>query len=301
MKHILKVLLVLLMFAAVASATTLHVGAGQTYSTIPEAFANVVAGDTIEIHEGTYTEFPNVSGSGTNLNNITFQRHGDDVVVIDLASYIYMRYRTGNKFIGLIFDFADTGGHGIYLRSSTHYTQFIDCVFYGAASAGIYAYGGSGWITGIVVDNCTFYNLRHGHPAQQLCFSTVVTDCLFVNNTTACNAISNYSVHGGDLCVLEQYHRRGRLCRHRHGVSDQCRTVLRVHKHCQCRFSGPFGRYPAKYHGRSLQRLVHGCTRPGLLSACAVMPARFLWAMWPDLTAWVKRTWTAAWICMTLT
>ena len=62
----------------------------------------------------------------------TFQRYGNDKVVIDLSSYIYLRYRTGNKFDGLIFDATDTGGHAVYLRSSAHYTKFNNCVFYNA-------------------------------------------------------------------------------------------------------------------------------------------------------------------------
>ena len=53
-----------LMVASVACGSILSVGTGQTYSTITDAFSNVAAGDTIEIHEGTYTEFPNLSGAG---------------------------------------------------------------------------------------------------------------------------------------------------------------------------------------------------------------------------------------------
>ncbi|MBW2254756.1 MAG: hypothetical protein JRI25_09195 [Deltaproteobacteria bacterium] len=46
----------LILAASQASAATLDVGAGQTYSTVEEAVAQTQSGDEILIHEGTYTE-----------------------------------------------------------------------------------------------------------------------------------------------------------------------------------------------------------------------------------------------------
>ncbi len=45
----------LVLYRMPAEATVLNVGAGQTYGTIAEAVAAASAGDTIDVHAGTYT------------------------------------------------------------------------------------------------------------------------------------------------------------------------------------------------------------------------------------------------------
>jgi len=47
--------LAIMAFASTVMAATLEVGAGKTYSTIPEAVTASVAGDTILVYGGTYT------------------------------------------------------------------------------------------------------------------------------------------------------------------------------------------------------------------------------------------------------
>lgn len=49
-------LLLLLLIGGYANAATLHVGSGQTYTTIASAISASSGGDTIIIHEGTYNE-----------------------------------------------------------------------------------------------------------------------------------------------------------------------------------------------------------------------------------------------------
>ena len=46
----------LVLYRTPAEATVLNVGAGQTYGTIADAVGAAAAGDTIDVHAGTYTD-----------------------------------------------------------------------------------------------------------------------------------------------------------------------------------------------------------------------------------------------------
>ncbi len=90
-----KTILILIIFFSFfglvenSQAAELHVGSGQTYSTIASAITASSSGDTIYIHEGTYNEKSLVPKSGTdNANRTTLIRvTGENKPVIGAASY----------------------------------------------------------------------------------------------------------------------------------------------------------------------------------------------------------------------
>jgi len=88
----------------------LHVGSGQTYSTIQDAIDAAFDGDTIFVHNGTYNEMVHIS----EFNGLTLQGEGADCTIID-SNGIFM----GNGAINLmnsenvsISGFNITGGFG---------------------------------------------------------------------------------------------------------------------------------------------------------------------------------------------
>ncbi len=73
------VLILGLVFVGLVSGAELHVGAGQSYSTISSAIASSSSGDIIYIHEGTYYENNLIPMGGTTLSGVD----GEDLPVID--------------------------------------------------------------------------------------------------------------------------------------------------------------------------------------------------------------------------
>ena len=81
----MKRLILALLLTAAAHAATLHVGTGQTYTTIQAACTAAVAGDTVFVHAagspyaGCNIAPPHVSGTAT--NRITIMAENSSVVV----------------------------------------------------------------------------------------------------------------------------------------------------------------------------------------------------------------------------
>lgn len=173
--------------ASMTTALDLHVGMDQTYSTITDAFAATRAttqSDTIIIHEGVYTEFPDLWANNTRKNK-TFQRFGEDKVVVKLSTAI--RHRSdGMDFIGIIFDATDID----YVYSSAakaSHIVFRDCIFIGATSGAILlnATSNNGPMDDIVIENCTFINCVTGFRPRGVVTNSRVSNCIFVDHTTA--------------------------------------------------------------------------------------------------------------------
>lgn len=84
----MKTLLLILLLPAAAFAqctgSPCQVGAGQTYTTIGACLSAANAGQTCNVHAGTYTENPSIP-AGTVGNYITLQANGSDTVTINGA------------------------------------------------------------------------------------------------------------------------------------------------------------------------------------------------------------------------
>ena len=78
-------------FVSGAVAATLHVGSGQTYTTIEDAYDAADAGDEIIIHAGVYDGV--TMSSDDDKDNLTFRRYGNDKVIWRDRNYI--RYKDG--------------------------------------------------------------------------------------------------------------------------------------------------------------------------------------------------------------
>ncbi len=186
MRKVESIFVVVLMLSSFAGATTLQVGPGQTYTTVSAAYAAASDGDVINIHAGTYTSMPDLSGNGP--ENVTFQRNGTDKVVFDLSDKLYLRYDDNYTFDGIIFDARDAD-YAVYLRLDARHTTFKYCVFYGAGITGLYAYDGTGhWISDIKVEHCTFFDNNTGMRGAGNAYlgdsNGEIKDNLFVSNTT---------------------------------------------------------------------------------------------------------------------
>ena len=128
-------LAVILCSPALAYLQVLHVGNSYPYQTLDAAIQDVTPGDTIQIHEGTYSGGlyeDNVQGTAQAW--ITIEATPGDVVIFDGgpnawqftdAAYlnikgIIFQHQTGN---GLNFD--DGGTYG----TPAHHIRFSDCIF----------------------------------------------------------------------------------------------------------------------------------------------------------------------------
>ncbi len=196
MSIVKNILIIVLMVSPFTTAATLSVGSGQTYSAIGDAFAVAADGDVIDIHAGTYTSFPDM-GNVSDHRGITFQRHGEDKVVLDLSSHIFIRSNEDTTFDGLIIDGGDIS-YGVYLRGydssrMPNNITFKNMIFYGVNGDGIYAYnnGGSLTIQHLKVENCTFYGNTNGIDFNHGVSADYIKDNLFVNN-------SGYGVYSSD-------------------------------------------------------------------------------------------------------
>ena len=93
--------IILLLLAAVicgtASAAELHVGPGQTYSTIQSAYDAASNGDVIILYAGDYTENVDVN------KRLTLLGEGADVVTAVVAMTLLYTSQIGHHVFGLNF------------------------------------------------------------------------------------------------------------------------------------------------------------------------------------------------------
>ena len=69
--------LMLILFSGIASAATIHVGSGYTYSTIQSGIAAASSGDTVYVHPGTYT----VTSKITLKSGIILHGDGNNTII----------------------------------------------------------------------------------------------------------------------------------------------------------------------------------------------------------------------------
>jgi len=159
MRNVFVILFVLLVSVA-AQAAILHVGTGQTYTTIQGAVNAAGTGDEVIIHAGVYTE----TVSLVDKNNMIIRANiGDKAVVRGTFSFWNPSSATwsdNNLIKGLYFDRTGfTGGWATTHQYSRNNT-YENVVFYGdnSGSGGIYGYCEYGLNT---ARNSTFYRVMY--------------------------------------------------------------------------------------------------------------------------------------------
>lgn len=116
-RHIILVLALWFVFCGMASAVELHVGSGQTYSTIRGAVDVAGDGDVIIVHAGSYTENVDVD------KRLTLEGEGADAVTVTAASSASVFWVTADYVNISGFTVTGAGGYemsGIYLCRANH-------------------------------------------------------------------------------------------------------------------------------------------------------------------------------------
>lgn len=146
------------------SAMTRHVGAGQTYTTLTQAVAVTVPGDTIMIHEGNYSgglNIVNLHGTAVNwiyiisapLQTVIFNGgstswHMTDAAYVHIKSIIFQQ-QTGNGFN------MDDGGS---YQTPSHHIVFESCTFRDIKATGNNDLLKMSGVDFFEIRNCTFLN-----------------------------------------------------------------------------------------------------------------------------------------------
>ena len=94
---------------------TREVGAGQTHTTIQACLNVAVAGDTCNVHTGTYTEQLTLQSSGTLANRITLKNNGSDVVTVQSTSSPVLSINSKGywNFTGITMRYTGSGANPI--------------------------------------------------------------------------------------------------------------------------------------------------------------------------------------------
>jgi len=202
------------------SATIRHVGAGQTYTTIGSAVSALVNGDTIYIHNGTYSGTSNRGLTLTAKRRIWIIGENMDNTIMDCgsATYAFCIYGSGVACDSIYFrnftikntnhwNAAVYGGGSPVTNSHVNFTlmKFENC-----KNTGSYYGGGAINFTYLrrqcFIDSCYFladsstYQLNYnaGAIVSRADGSTGLTCTLYVKNTLFLNCYSH--TYGGAIC-----------------------------------------------------------------------------------------------------
>ncbi len=162
----LSIAIVLFAFPTTAVTATLHVGSGQTYSTISGAVDAASSGDTIIVHDGTYTENVGVN------KQLTIQSQ--------------------NGYLNTIVQASDSSDHVFEVTASN--VTIRDFSVYGAVGdcAGIYL--GSG------ASHCTIVNNRCGWDPDHKNYYGIYLS--LSNNNTISDNTFDYSSYCGTYGIV---------------------------------------------------------------------------------------------------
>ena len=194
------------MFTSVASAAELHVGPGQTYSTIQSAVNAASAGDTIIVHDGTYNENVDVdvahltiqsqNGSANCIVQGTLDDHvfyiGYNKDYVNLSGFT-IKGAAGSTKAGIYPDHGDycnisnndisANRYGIQLRYTTHST-FSDNTANSNTHVGIYLAWGD--TDNEITGNTFNSNTNHGIYIETTEPSSNNISCNYIyNNLTS--------------------------------------------------------------------------------------------------------------------
>ncbi len=130
---------VLLVGSSIASANTLYVGVGQTYTTIQAAINAASVGDTIKVLPGTYNEAIIIN------KNIVMQGSGYEMTRITSGSNPTISMSAGKI---MWFSITSTSGDGVQITTGT----ITNCVLAGCGKYGVhFLIGGTASIKNCVV------------------------------------------------------------------------------------------------------------------------------------------------------
>lgn len=169
-----------LCWCSIISAATLHVGAGHPYPNLSAAVAAVQAGDTIEIHAGTYSGglfFSNLKGTA--------------------AQWISIRGAAGET---VVFQ----GGNNAIQLSDPEYLHFKNLIFQQQTGNGFNTDDGSSYATPaqyIIFEKCTFRDMAVSGNNDLLKLSGLddfeIRNCTFLNGAAGGSGIDMVGCHRG--------------------------------------------------------------------------------------------------------
>jgi len=181
----LKVLaLVWISTSMVSNATELHVGSGQAYSTISAAITAASIGDTIFVHDGTYTENVFVS------KQLTIQsQNGYSTTTVVAAS-------PGNHVFEVTVDNVTIEGFSIYgataMEKAGIYLESVDdCTIENNRCSWDGSHNNNRGIQLVSSNNCTINNTIASYNNSEGIFLVSSS-----NNTLTSNAVNNNNVDG---------------------------------------------------------------------------------------------------------
>jgi hypothetical protein len=170
-------------------AVTRHVGAGQPFSSLTQAVAVTVPGDTIMIHKGTYSgglSFINLQGTAS--NPVYIMSAPSETVIINGgsnswqmtdAAYVLIKGITFQHQTGNGFNIDDGGSY----NTPSHHIVFDSCTFRDIKATGNNDLLKMSGIDFFEIKNCTFLNGAAGGSGIDLvgCHEGLITGNRFEN------------------------------------------------------------------------------------------------------------------------
>ena len=166
-----------------------HVGAGQTYTSLSQAVAVTVPGDTIMIHEGNYPgglSIANLQGTAVNRicilaapsETVTFNGGANAWQMTD-AAYILIKGITFQHQTGNGFNIDDGGSY----NSPSHHIVFESCTFRDIKASGNNDLLKMSGVDFFEIKNCTFLNGAAGGSGIDLvgCHEGLISGNRFEN------------------------------------------------------------------------------------------------------------------------
>lgn len=171
------------------TATTLHVGIGQPYSTIEQAAPDADPGDTLLVHAGVYQGGLFVADlQGTSSALIYIHTAPGDLVIFSGGSNAWQFTDAAYLHIeGFIFQ--DQTGNGVNFddggsyETPAHHITFEDCTFRNINATGNNDLLKMSGIDQFVIRNCVFMNGSPGGSGIDMvgCHDGLITQCHFEN------------------------------------------------------------------------------------------------------------------------
>lgn len=234
MKMLIFVLIILFPFFMFAA--TLYVGAGQTYITISDAVTAAVEGDTVLVHDGTYTENVDInisltliSQNGYETTFITTPINWEDIVDINADNVImdgFSLYGATHNY-GVHFN-ACSNGLIQNCRSgwSSEYTNL----------GGVYVTGSNNII---IRDNICSYNNNVGIYAHGSQYITISNNICNYCQHPSYSGISGIMMYATTNCQIHN-----NICNYNDiGIDYEYNSGLDTITGNECRFNNEYGFY----------------------------------------------------------
>jgi len=194
-----------------------HLGTeAQPWLTIQKAADTLVAGDTIYIKAGTYTEVVTPQNSGAPGQYITYATYGSDVVVLDGEN---LRPVGTPRWGGLLQIY---GKHYIKVKGlraiNSRYAGFLTdeqsdhIVFENNSTSGTWSSGISAWnCTNLIIDGNDIRWACQGDGAVQECLTVSNTDTFEIKNNHVYDRLVGVTGGGGEGICSKDANHNGRI------------------------------------------------------------------------------------------